>query len=81
VKLTGRNTAFHLTEEGKAFFHHVTGEGPWDTVSADVEETDDVGIWLRMERGGGSKFLLLRWEFILGIEVRDEKGKVVGLRG
>ncbi len=81
MKLTGRNTAFFLTEEGQAFFQMVTREGPWVSVSADVEETDDVGIWLRMERSGSPRFLLLRWEFILGIEVQDEKVRAFGLRG
>ena len=81
MKLAGRNNAvFYLSEDGGSFFHQLTGEEPWVYVMADVEDTDDVGVWLRMQRDNESKYLLLRWEYILGVEVSEEKGRIVGLK-
>jgi hypothetical protein len=52
-----------------------------NVVSVDVEETDDIGIWVRVERKSSTHVLLIRWEFILGIELPVDSGKVIGLRG
>ena len=81
MKLAGRNNAvFYLSEDGGSFFNQLTGQGPWVYVMADVEDTDDVGVWLRMQRDNESKYLLLRWEYILGVEISEEKGRIVGLK-
>jgi hypothetical protein len=83
MRLAGRTVTFFLGEDGKEFFHRITGEehSP-DLVTADVEETDDVGIWIRMQRRKSpASLVLLRWEFILGIELPVDTGKVVGLKG
>lgn len=96
MRLSGRPATFFLSEEGKEFFDRVTGtvlsdegEGlytvtssqPPAVVTVDVEETDDVGIWVQMQRESSPRILLLRWEFILGIELPANPGNVVGLRG
>ena len=70
-----------LSEDGKEFLGQVTNSEPLDVVTVDVEETDDVGIWVRIRRNSLPRVLLLRWEFILGIELPVDSGKVVGLRG
>jgi hypothetical protein len=91
VNLNGKNAAFYLSEEGKIFLDSIkggrlsvfdVGDGRHGIVTTDVEESEDLGVWLRFERGSVSKFVLLRWEFIVGIEFNnDEKSKVIGLRG
>ncbi|MGD0522050.1 MAG: hypothetical protein ABSA48_12405 [Terracidiphilus sp.] len=90
MNLKGKSAAFYLSEEGKTLLGLIMdgrlcifdlGGGQHGIVNADVEESEDLGVWLRLERNGPSKFFLLRWEFIVGIEVNDEKGKVIGLRG
>jgi hypothetical protein len=82
VRLAGRTVTFFLSEDGKNFFYRITGEHSPDLVTADVDETDDVGIWIRMQRRESpASVVLLRWEFILGIELPLDTGKVVGLRG
>jgi len=80
MKLAGRsNAVLYLTEDGGSFLHQLTGQGPWVYAMADVEDSDDMGVWLRMRRESESKYLLLRWEYILGIEVDEEKGRAIGL--
>ncbi len=91
MNLNGKNATIYLSEEGKILLGRIMGDGlsVFDVgddlhgiVTTDVEESEDLGAWLRFKRGGVSKFFLLRWEFIVGIEFNnDEKSKVIGLRG
>ena len=97
MRLAGKTATFFLSEEGKVFFDGVAGSvlsddgkeflarvthsEPPDVVTVDVEETDDAGIWVRIRRNSLPRVLLLRWEFILGIELPVDSGKVIGLRG
>ena len=90
MNLKGKNATFYLSEEGKSFLGSVAGDGLYvfdvgngrhGIVTADIEDSEDLGVWIRVERGGESKFFLLRWEFILGTEIGEEKRKVFGLRG
>ena len=81
MKLAGQQVVFYLSEDGEDFFHRIAGVNSVSPVIAEVAETDDLGIWVRARRREAPEWvLLLRWEFILGIEVRDEKS-VVGLKG
>ena len=89
MKHAGRSATFHLSEDGKSIIKLIVGEeafkevtaNPREAVTSEVEETDDLGVWLRHYRSPNSKYLLLRWEFILGIELSANAGSVVGLRG
>jgi hypothetical protein len=81
MKLVGQQVVFFLCEEGADFFHRIAGVKSISPVIAEVAETDDLGIWVRARQQEAPEWvLLLRWEFILGIEVREEKS-MVGLRG
>jgi hypothetical protein len=91
VNLNGKNAAIYLSSEGAKLLSLIksgsfsvwdVGSGQHGVVIADVEESEDLGVWLRFEREGASRFFLLRWEFVVGIEFNnDDKGRVLGLRG
>jgi hypothetical protein len=89
MKLAGKSAIFHLSEDGKSVMRLVIGEEAFKSVTAnageavttDIEETDDLGVWLRLYRSPNSKYFLLRWEFIVGIELSANVGNVVGLKG
>ena len=81
MKLAGQQVILFLSEDGEAFFHKVANVHSLSPVIAEVTETDDLGIWVRARQEAPEWVLLLRWEFILGIEVREGKSKVVGLKG
>ena len=34
-----------------------------------VDETDDLGLWVRVHRDDGDHLVLIRWEYILSIDV------------
>jgi hypothetical protein len=46
----------------------------------DVVESEDLGLWIRLDREGELRFLLLRWEYILALDIQGGPGKPIGIR-
>jgi hypothetical protein len=46
-----------------------------------IEESEDLGLWVRLPREDQMHLFLLRWEYILGIDLPSGLAKVVGLKG
>jgi hypothetical protein len=44
-----------------------------------VEDTDDMGIWARVDRPDGKHIVLIRWDYVLSLDV-ERKSKNVGLK-
>ena len=49
-------------------------------VNAYVEESDDLGLWARLDRPDGDHLFLIRWEYVLAIDMLEGKPQVMGLR-
>ena len=49
-------------------------------VLAYVRDTDDLGIWISLDREDGEHVLLIRWEYVLSIDLRAGETKTVGLK-
>jgi hypothetical protein len=82
VRLAGQTVAVILTEEGKQVLDLAAVNLPEnDRVLISVEESEDLGLWIRIVREDQMHFFLLRWEYILGIDLPTNLGRVVGLRG
>ena len=82
MRLAGQTVAVILTEEGKQVLSLAAADLPDnDLVLVSVEESEDLGLWIRLTRQDQMHFFLLRWEYILGIDLPTGIGKVVGLRG
>jgi hypothetical protein len=47
-------------------------------LDVEVVESEDLGLWIRTERGGLQRVFLLRWEYILGIDLESGKGRLIG---
>jgi len=45
-----------------------------------VQETDDLGLWVRVKRKDEDHVLLIRWEFILTVDLPAGAVKTVGLK-
>ncbi len=45
-----------------------------------VQDTDDLGLWVRMLREDGEHLLLVRWEYVLAIDFPIGKTKTIGLK-
>lgn len=82
MKLSGQTITVILTDEGKEILALASVNLP-DThqVLVSVEESEDLGLWIRVPRESQMHFFLLRWEYVLGIDLPSGMGRVVALKG
>jgi hypothetical protein len=52
-----------------------------DILPVSVEESEDMGLWIRIPREDQMHFVLVRWEYIMGIDIQRGAGRVIGMRG
>jgi len=76
-----KRVAFFLTEQGKEVLRKA------DCVVAEagglvlyVQDVDDYGLWVRVERPDADHIVLVRWEYVLTLDFLAEATKPVGLR-
>ena len=43
------------------------------------EDLPDMGLWLRLDREDGMHFFLLRWEYVLAIDIQSGMGRLIGM--
>jgi hypothetical protein len=46
-----------------------------------VQDVDDYGLWVRIQRVEAEHILLVRWEYVLSLDFPAEEASPVGLRG
>ena len=82
MRLAGRAAAVLTTEDGEQILNSFGVELPaLRMFLASIEDSDDMGLWLRIENEDHLRLLLLRWEYVLGIDLVSGLGKVIGLKG
>lgn len=81
MKLAEKQVAVVLSQEGQAALQ-IAGLDVADVLVADflVEETDEMGMWVRVGREDGDHTVLVRWEFVLLLDLRPEEARRIGLR-
>lgn len=82
MKLAGQ-TAIILIADGGRQVLELAGVSLLDSalLPISIEESEDLGLWIRLQREDQVHLFLLRWEYILGIDLPSGLGKVVGLKG
>jgi hypothetical protein len=79
MKLAGRDVEVVLSEDGQSALRLAGLELPETPLTAfSVEETDEMGIWVRVTRADETRLLLLRWEFVLSLDLLPEE-RTIGL--
>jgi hypothetical protein len=80
MKLAGRDVEVVLSEEGQRALR-LAGLELAETALASfvVEETDEMGIWVRVTRADEMHSLLIRWEYVLSLDLLREKRRGIGL--
>jgi hypothetical protein len=81
LKLAGETAVIVLSEGGRQALQAAGLAVPEsDALLFSIEESEDLGLWVRVEREDGIHLVLLRWEFINLVEIpaRDIRG--AGLR-
>lgn len=82
MKLAGQAVKVLVADDGEQVLK-IAGVSLPDSnlLSISIEESEDLGLWVRIPREDQMHLFLLRWEYILGIDVPSGLGKVVGLKG
>jgi hypothetical protein len=81
MKLSGQAITVFLTDEGKQVLALASVALPESNqLSVSIEETEDLGLWIRIPREDQMHFFLVRWEYVLGIDLQSGMGKLIGMR-
>jgi hypothetical protein len=81
MRLAGQTVAVILTEEGRQVLSLAAIDLHEDPrVLFSVEESEDLGLWVRLSREDRMHFFLLRWDYILGIDLPSGPYKPFGLK-
>jgi hypothetical protein len=80
MKLAGRDVQVVLSEDGQSALRLAGLELPETPLTGfSVEETDEMGIWVRVTRDDEIHSLLIRWEFVRSLDLLREKRRGIGL--
>jgi hypothetical protein len=75
------NVAILLSEEGLSALRIALPDLPDSPlVFLFVQETDDLGLWVRVRREDGNHILLVRWEFVLTVDFQFGEVRTVGIK-
>lgn len=81
MRIAQGNVAILLSDEGHEVLQLAVPELPESRViSFYVQDTDDLGIWVRIRREDGNHVLLIRWEYVLTVDFPVGQTKTMGLR-
>ncbi len=84
MRIVEREIAILLGEDGgkvaKLAGIPLSGGSQFLWLHAYVEESDDLGLWARLDRPDGDHLFLIRWEYVLAIDVLEGQPQVLGLR-
>lgn len=80
MNIAGQRVSILLDSDGRAVLElsgvHF-GDSP--ALLADVDETDDLGIWIKVERDDGSHLVLVRWDYVLSVDFLEAE-QPIGLK-
>ena len=70
INLGEQSVVVHLSDEGRRVLRQV-GVGLPDTpgILFDIQETSNHGLWVRFDYPDGRHMLLIRWDYILAMDV------------
>lgn len=82
MKLNGRLATVTLSEDGLQAMQGaaVRIEEGVLAVSVFVQDTDDMGLWVRIGREDGDHLLLIRWDYVVAVDTLLGTQNVTGLK-
>jgi hypothetical protein len=81
VTLRHKTVTLALSEDAQSALERMALPAERPLVTAWVEETDDLGVWIRVDRPSGRHVLLVRWEYVLSVDFPLEETPPIGLKG
>lgn len=81
MNVAQREVAVILTQEGRDVLQlAAVGVPEGASIFVHVQDTDDLGLWIRTRREDGEHLLLVRWDYVLTIDVPAGETKTIGLK-
>jgi hypothetical protein len=81
VRVAQHTVAVILSEEGRAVLQLAAVNVPESAaILVHVQDTDDLGLWVRTPREDGEHLLLVRWEYVLTVDFPIGETKTMGLK-
>jgi hypothetical protein len=87
MNLSGEMASVLLTDDGNAILEMVqigssgSSSSGLNNVEVNIAESDDLGLWIRVRRQDRQRLLLLRWDYILSLEVRERSSSTFQMKG
>jgi len=81
MRISERELSVLLNQEGREILQHAAlnlAEAPFLVVR--VEDSDDLGMWVRVTREDGDHVVLIRWEYVLSMDFAVGQPKALGMR-
>lgn len=81
MNINQRRVALFLDEDGRTVLE--LANVPMSSAAGllvYVQDTDDIGIWARIEREDGEHIVLVRWDYVLSVDFPAGETKTVGLK-
>jgi hypothetical protein len=70
IKLEEQSVVLHLSDEGRRVLRQVGVVMPETPgVEFEVQEATDYGVWVRLDYSDGRHILLIRWDYIVAMDV------------
>ncbi len=81
MKLSGQSAIVVLSPEADGILSlmSITTQTP-HVLTVTIEEADDIGLWIRIPRADQVHFVLLRWEYVLSVDLLSGTGRLIGMR-
>ena len=81
MRVSGQTVTIILSDQGRRVLQLAAVTLPESpALLANVRDTDDLGIWINLTREDGEHIFLIRWEYVLSVDLVAGETKTVGLR-
>jgi hypothetical protein len=81
MRVGEREMSILLSQDGRDVLQHAAlnlADSPF--LSVRVEDSDDIGMWVRVNREDGDHLVLILWEFVLSMDLQVGQPKILGVR-
>ena len=80
MNISRRIVTIFVDDSGQAAMGLAALEASASGLSVYVQDTDDIGIWARIDREDGRHIVLIRWDYVLTIDFELGETKATGVQ-
>ena len=79
MNIIEQTVSIFLSDDGRSALGLAGVTAETSELLVDVEDTDDMGVWVRIPRGEEEHTILIRWDYILTIDFPSEEKRIAGV--